>query len=232
MATPTYRTLEEVRAETLAIADVELDAFITADFVDDQIRRAIEELHEKMADAAPTTLTDYIIVQTVPQDELMELPPETFQLMGLDWRDDSDRWRRIDPVDFLERNFYQWPEWGPWRTRVRYQLTVDNKIRFFPSPQQAFDVRCWIIEYPTLPTGDADELVLPNGWDQYVVWTVVQVIRTKAEAELGEVLVKRQEVYERILRAARKTDRKPLRVRNVKRGRGRNRYADWDWYYW
>lgn len=222
------RTLAELRAEVLELGDFELDAFITETKVNEQINRSVEQLYDMIVEQAPQFGRVFAIVQTVANVDTIDFDPEHYQLLGVDWKH-QNRFRPMSPVDFARRNDAQENNWGIY-SDPRYQELSGSRLQFFPTPQSVFDVRVWYIENPPVLVDDVDELDFPGGWCGWVVYDAVQFFKTKAEDEITEVVMKKNELAERILRAARKRGRTGMRTRDV-RGRRLGAYRDeWGWW--
>ena len=230
------RTLAELRTEALANADMELDAFITQPYVDGLISRSVEEVHDIIANQAPRILTDYEVLSTTANDELIELSEEVYQIMAIDWFF-QDRWRRMRPLDFGQRNRKQRHQWGIYLTPEWQEApeedpntSANSRIRFFPPPQSVFEIRVWFIGFPPKLELDTDRLPYPNGWDHWVVWNTVLQMKVKAEDEITEAKMRRDELSERLLRVVSKKNRTALHVRNVRDVGGDDYWDDSGWY--
>ena len=223
-----FRTLEELRAEVLDLNDMELDAFVTQSSLDDQINRSVEQLYDLIIEQVPEFGSTFEVLQSIPDEPTLPLADDFYQLLGVDWKPQNS-FRRMRPLDFARRNDQQDVEWGLYSTPMF--RTEGNAIRFFPTPQSAFEVRIWYTTIAPELVADTDPLEFPNGWGSWVVFNTAEFYRIKAEDEVGEILSRKNVLTERIIRAARKRHRVGMRPRDVRgeRRQGTGRWNDWGW---
>lgn len=192
------------------------------DFIKDaeileELNAGIASLHRILASVhgyeyfrAATTLATAVNVETV------SLPADFYKLLGLWWNDGSgilQPIRRYMPAE--AENQRTGEGWAACFGGVYYSL-VGGSLRFVPTPQSIYSLKCEYAAAPTRLIGDGDTWDGYAGFEEYPVWYAVATFREKEESD-ASVAIGRMKMVEQDIRASAVRDQnEPKRAQDIK----------------
>lgn len=220
-------TLLELRTRARQIADKENSNHVTDEELTSYVNMAIAELHDLLIGAYSSDyFIDTEIFSTVANETTYALPSDFYKLRGVDAAIRTGEYASLRPFNFNERNrndsFASWGLMtGP---SIRYRL-LGNNIVFSPAPDSVYSIRLWYVPQATVLVSDSDTLTDLNQYSEYVVYDAAIRILTKEESDIGPLMVKKQEIVQRIKEMAQNRDAgQPEAISDI--------YAENNDYYW
>lgn len=215
------RTVQEVFLSALRHADMEASDFVDAateglELVNDSAQR----LYDDLVDAKSLTyqLAEPVELTTTANQAHVDLGVDVFKVHGVDiWT--GGRWRPIHPFDLQNREDFQpGTGWGVGRTRYLLEgfAQETQRLRFLPTPTAVERVQLWYVPNFERKCDVKDDLVLPNGWHDWIAYDVAVHLAIKEEANASQLRGERERRETRILESAAQVDHgEPTRVRDV-----------------
>lgn len=121
---------------------------------------------------------------------------------GLDIKTQGGEWKRLEHTTFEDRANYGGPiAMGEPCVWAEYQT---DKLAILPCPDQSYDFVLWYLAAPVDLSADSDTFDGVAGWEEYVVWDVVQrmMVRDQFPGPYQMVADFKNQVWADILRNA------------------------------
>lgn len=216
------RTVSSIADRIRRRCDQENSTFVSNSELYEEINASyahlVDEVHDAAdteglltsADAVTTPGTDVYSVNGVYTDPDTTDQPDVYRVAGVDVEFDG-RWRAIGRWRFTDRNeLVEAQGWsGPGDTFYRIhnhdRVTGALQLRFFPTPQGAYNLRVWYLPIaPELASGH--NVVALNGWDDFIVNDVCAKVLEKGRLDQAPLLQRRERALRRVIWAAANLD--------------------------
>lgn len=203
-------TIAQLITRVRAEADMNgTDTFVT----DVELQLHLDQAYSELVDMLTRhSIHHFEATENITTDGLTdtyELPEDHYKTLAVDYRFATDRYTRVEPLMFEERNNYSVGVNGS----ARGYRVVGSNIVLYPKPPSGQVYRHTYVPAPAnisaLPTNTAVDGIA--GWEEYVVLHTARTLRAKQEDDAAVTQLNRrlQEMAERIDEMAQ--DREPPR---------------------
>jgi hypothetical protein len=211
-SSPGAVTLNDLRTRVRERADMPVSGFITNTrlSIDAWINEGVQKLWELLIKAYGQAFVEKSATfTTVAGSTDVALPSDFFILYGVDLAI-GNVFFSLMQFNHTERNLYRnMLALAPaWRQRPRYRLSgmgTTGILKLLPAPDGAYTGTLWYAPAATLLVNGTDALLVPNGWERFVVlYAAMQCLMKeesstreyrieldKMEAELSEIAARR-----------------------------------------
>jgi hypothetical protein len=163
--------------------------------------------------------------------EIDAVDPPVTRIFGVDILYDGTIWE-LDPVEFRERNLYQFGARESWAIPTAFFVYDENKIGLLPAPQREYKYQLWYLPEADELADDADEFNpgVPGG-DQWVVLDVMQKLAMRDNNKQLAIATQREkiQVQSEILKRMTQRQRAGAPKRLDTRNRSRTKGWPWPW---
>ncbi len=215
------RAEADVVGTDTALTDVELQLFLDvayAELVDMLVRAGIHQFETS------TTIT------TDGTNDSFAVPADHYKTLGVDYRFATDRYAKVEPLMFEERNDYSLGISGSARG---YRLVGEN-IVFYPKPPNNQVYRHVYVPAPANISAVATSTAVDGvaGWEEYIVVHAARAIKAKQEDDAAVMILQQKldRLESRINDMAQDRDA-PRRVVDVTGDSADFAYSRWGWYW-
>lgn len=170
----------------------------------DMVNSSLAELYDILVLSSSDYFVDGYEFNTVSGQERYDLPVNFYKVMGVDLLDSGDT-ITIREFNFRERN------WHKNSTRFSnsgvpdlYYRILDGSVIFYPAPAAVNKVTLWYIPQMAKLTSSSSLVknTIVEAWVEYVLCDVTAMVLAKEESDNAYWLMKKQEVKDRITKAA------------------------------
>lgn len=225
------RTLEAMRDQARALADMTNTNFVTDAEANVLLNQAIAELWSMLTTTSPQRYMTSSVVTMVAGTREYSLPDDFMALLGVDWVVGNDRYP-LEPFSLNERGV------GPYagitsldpctpgcRYDIRYGGLDGSGARLvFDRDPPAGSVQVLYVQAPQLLEADDDEFDGIAGWEDWAVLDVAIKMLAKEESDPSVYVAQQARLEQRIQGLAPKRDigrTRQLPRYSESRGRGR-----------
>ncbi len=211
-------TLQYLRDQSRAVADMQNSGFVTPSELDDYINLACATLYDLLVSrfedyyiAGPTEFTI-----TAPASSV-DLPADFYKARGVDTQNAGQQWAPMTPFNFQNRNMLQNPLLYPnFALGVGQYRIMGNKLHVLGAVQGTFIGRLWYIPaFERLVEAD-DEFDGVNGWERHIIVSVAMMMKQKEESDVSVLMAELEKIEDRIRSMANDRDAgSPERVTDV-----------------
>ncbi len=192
-------TLQFLRDQSRARADMEQSGFISEAELDAYINSGAQELYDLLT----TKFEDYYLTDVelpaVGPDYVIDVPADFYKLRGVDVQVSDGTWATAMPFTFQERNRLQNPLIYPQaeQTTVMYRLR-GNKIQFLGNTGSPMNVRLWYVPIFEKLVAGTDEIDGVNGWEEYIILDTAIKMLAKEESDPRVLMAQKAAMRQRI----------------------------------
>jgi hypothetical protein len=222
-------TIAQLITRTRAEADVTgADVFLTDAELQTFLDVAYAELVDLLARASIHQFETSTTITTDGTNDSFAVPADHYKTLAIDYRYATDRYSKVEPLMFEERNDYSLGINGSARG---YRL-VGSNIVFYPKPPSGQVYRHIYIPAPANISAVVTSTAVDGvaGWEEYIVVHAAKTIKQKQEDDAAIMVLnsKLRDLEERINTMAQDRDA-PRRIVDVNEPSGDFYHSRWGW---
>lgn len=215
-------TIAQLITRIRAVADINgTDVFVTDAELQVQMDEGYSELVDILARASIHQFETSYSFTTTGATDTYAIPSDHYKSLAVDYKYATDRYVKVDPLMFEERNNFMLGINGS----ARGWRLVGENIVLYPKPPSGQVYRLIYIPAPANISTSSTSTTIDGiaGWEEYIVQYVVRFVKTKQEDDAG--VAKAQAHLDRLADRINEMDQDrqpPQRITDVNEG-------PWDW---